>query len=177
MAARSAKPSYVAAPSRFRSSSAATPYRRRAGDGDTSARQTMLLAADPADGWALPVADAVELLHVDELPVHTEPGELRDDIPVRVVVAGTGGALVVDGPVLSDQLQRSRESRGAGIHWLSLAVVDGSHRVADHGARHLIRVLELVLMDGLERREHQRHRRVAGGGVAERRSLAVKPLQ
>ena len=80
----------------------------------------MLLAADPADGWALPVADAVELLHVDELPVHAEPGELRDDVPVRVVLAGTGGTLVVDGPVLSDQLHRSRESRGAGIHRLAM---------------------------------------------------------
>src|ERR1700680_3281155 len=39
MAAQSPRPSYVTAPSRFRSSSAATMLRRPAGDGNTSSRQ------------------------------------------------------------------------------------------------------------------------------------------
>src|SRR5439155_1644539 len=134
------------------------------------------LARKPAErpGLGTEFGEAVSS-QVSEVPferAHERPEAVigvRYDDRAGVVAAGTGGALLVDGPTLSDQLHRSRESRGAGIHRLSLAVVDGSHRVADHGARHLIRVLELVLMDGLERREHHRHRRVVGGGIAERR--------
>src|SRR5204863_6430122 len=101
-----------------------------------------LLSADLPDRRAFPVADAVELLDVDEAAVDPEPRKLRDDVAVHVVIARAGGPLVIDGLALANQPRSSREPGDSGVHRLAVALVDGSHRVADHRAGHVVGRLE-----------------------------------
>src|SRR5581483_7401137 len=83
-----------------------------------------LLASELPDGRALAIADAVVLLHVDELALDAEPRQLGEDVAVGVEVAGTRGALVVDGLALQDELDGACESRDPRRHRLALAIVD-----------------------------------------------------